>query len=81
MIIAVTFVCVMSHMNEFYIMGAICNCSVHISIYKSQSHHVNNFIKSHVKKCSHIEKESHRVNELLNNCAAQNYVNDLHIDF
>ena len=54
------------HMNGFHTHSCvIAMCDFIIYLYRSQSHHVNNFTKWHVKKCSPTQKESHRVNEPL----------------
>ena len=39
----------------------MCDSKLHTCIYKSQSHHVNNFTKMHLKNRSRIHKRSHRV--------------------
>ena len=61
------FLCAMSHMNGFYTHSVRLQCVIAICI-NSKSHphplhHVNNFIKSHVKKIAVANKKTHRVNE------------------
>ena len=64
--IAVAHVCATLHMECMpYPFCVIAMCDSNMYLYGSQSHCVNNFTKSHVKKRSRIQKESHCVNEPL----------------
>ena len=66
--ITVTLVCATSYMEwASYAFCKIAMCDSNMYLYRSQSHCVNNFTKSHVKKrikkrCR-LQKESYRVNE------------------
>ena len=53
------FVCDVAHEWVPHPFCVIAMC-MYLYIYKSQSRHVNNFTKLHVKEHSRIQKESHR---------------------